>query len=82
MPKKKLRRDNVHGIGFTWIWIFTLTSNGQVYWQNFMTSFEGDVAKIGKSMFFSDSCLYHFEVILSKFFGSSDSEEIFDETSA
>ena len=48
-----------------------------------MTGLEGgDVAKVGKSMLFSDSWRYHFEVILSKFFGSSDSEEIFHEISA
>lgn len=47
---------------------------------DFMTGFEGDVAKVGKSMFFSHSWGYHFEVNLSELFESSDSE-IFHEIS-
>ena len=47
-----------------------------------MTGLEGDAAKIGKSMFFIDSWRYHFEVILSKFFGGSNSGEVFHEINA
>ena len=54
-----------------------MTCNVQVYWGNFMTGLEGDVAKIGKSMFFSDSWRNYFEVNLSKFSKSSGSEQIF-----
>ena len=46
------------------------------------TGLEGGVAKAETSMYFSDSWPYHFEVILSKFFGSSDLVEILHEISA
>ena len=39
-----------------------------------MTGLESDIAKVGKNMVFNDSWGYHFEVILSKFFGRSDWE--------
>ena len=42
--------------------------------QYFMTHLEGDIAKVGKRIFFSGSSGYHFEINLSKFFWSIDSE--------